>query len=129
MVMNYLFVFVFFIEMLITLIFFNTVSERKHSLWLTIIIGTVLFEIGAFINNHLVSTVWLNVLFSFLVNFAFVAICFKMKYFHIAFYCLLLVTISTFMEMITVFLMVVPLKARAVCAQCLEIQKILKNFA
>ncbi len=104
MIMNGLFIFVFFIEMLITLMFFSTVSERKYALWLTVLFGAVLFEAGAFINNHLISTVWLNVLFSFLVNFIFAKVCFKMKPVHTGFYCLLLVAVSTFLEMIVVFL-------------------------
>lgn len=102
--MKALFVFVFFVEMLISTIFFNNIADRKKSFPVIIGCGTILFEIGAFINNCLISTVWLNVLFSFLVNLLFSSLFFKIKRLRSAFYSVLLVALSTFIEMIVVFI-------------------------
>ena len=102
--MDLAFVFVFFIEMLISFFFFGTLSERKFSFLKTLIIGTSLFEIGAVINIFLISTVWLNNLMSIIINAAFSLICFKMKPLKSIFYANILVVISTLIEMSTVFL-------------------------
>lgn len=102
--MKALFILVFFVEMLISTIFFNNIAVRKNSFPIIIGCGTFFFEIGAFINNCLISTVWLNVLFSFLVNLLFSSLFFKIKRLRAVFYSLLLVALSTFIEMIVVFI-------------------------
>lgn len=104
MLINLLFIFVFFFEMLISTMFFNSVSKRKTSLFLTIIAGTFLFELGAVINICVISTVWLNVLFSFVVNVIFSATFFKIKKIRGIFYSLVLVVVSTLIELITIFI-------------------------
>lgn len=103
MIMKILFVFVFFIEMLILATFLNNITERKKSLLFTILIGTIIFEIGAIINNYFISTVWLNVSFSFTVSFCFSLLCFQIKPLRAVFFSLLLVAISTIIELITIF--------------------------
>lgn len=104
MIMDVLFISVFFIEMLISIIFFSNIAERKKSLTTTIILGTLIFEIGAIINIFIISTSWINVTFSFLANLILFVFFFKTKPIRAGFYSLLLVTISTFLEHITVFI-------------------------
>lgn len=104
MVMEILYIFVFLFEMLISTIFFSNIVDKKQKLYKIIIVGALLFEIGAFINIFLISTVWLNVLFSFVANLVFSVFCFKIKSIRAGFYSLLLVAISTFIELITVFI-------------------------
>lgn len=101
--MNILFVCVFFFEMLISTIFFGNIVERKKSLITTIIVGTLIFEIGALVNIFVISTSWLNVIFSIVANFIFSYIFFKIKPFRALFYSVILVSISSFLEYIVVF--------------------------
>lgn len=104
MIINVAYIVVFFIEMLISCMFFSNLSERKISLLATIGIGTVLFEIGAIINILLVSTAWLNALYSVIANFLFSIICFRIKPIRGVFYSILLIAVSTFLEVISVFI-------------------------
>lgn len=104
MIMNILFIFVFFFEMLISTIFFGNVAVKKKKLSRIIICGTLFFEIGALINIFIISTSWLNVLFSVIANLVLSNIFFKIKPFRSGFYSLLLVAISTFLEHIIVFI-------------------------
>lgn len=104
MIMNVLYVFVFLFEMLISLIFFSNIVDKKQKLYKIILLGTIIFEIGAFINIYLISTVWLNVLFTFFANYIFSILSFKIKAMKAGFYSLVLVAISTFIELITVFI-------------------------
>lgn len=89
--------------MLISTIFFNGISEKKRSLTATILIGSLFFEIGAAVNIFIISTVWLNVLISVLANIALALTCFNIKKQTAVFYSVLLVALSTFIELILIF--------------------------
>lgn len=104
MIINIAYIVVFFIEMLISYMFFSDLSERKTSLLAILGIGTVLFEIGAVINILLISTAWLNALYSVIANFLFSIICFHIKPIRSIFYSILLIAVSTFLEVISVFI-------------------------
>ena len=104
MVMNILYVLVFLFEMLISTIFFSNIVDKKQKLYVIVLLGSVIFEAGAFINIFLISTVWLNVILSLLANLIFSVLCFRIKTVKAFFYSLLLVVTSTFIELITVFL-------------------------
>lgn len=104
MVMNFLYVSVFMFEMLISTIFFSNIVDKKQKLYIIVLLGSVVFEAGAFINIFLISTVWLNVIFSILANLVFSILSFKIKTVKAFFYSLLLVATSTFIELITVFI-------------------------
>ena len=104
MVMNILYVLVFLFEMLISTIFFSNIVDKKKKLYVIVLLGSVIFEAGAFINIFLISAVWLNVILSLLANLIFSVLCFKIKTVKAFFYSLLLVLTSTFIELITVFL-------------------------
>lgn len=105
MVMNILYVCVFFFEMLISIIFFSNIADKKRSFPIIVSLGTLFFEVGAFVNIFIVSTVWLNVLISFAANAILSISCFSIKKQRALFYSLLLVSISTFIELITIFIM------------------------
>lgn len=104
MMVNIAFICIFFFEMLVSIIFFSSISDKKKTLFKTISIGTLLFEIGAVINIFLISTVWLNVFFSILANIALALICFNIKKQKAVFYSVLLVALSTFTELISIFI-------------------------
>lgn len=103
MLMNILFIGVFFFEMLIAAIFFSNVAERKRSLVVILAAGTLLYEIGALVNIFLISTSWLNVTFSILANLILAVCFFKIKPVRAGFYSVLLVAISSFLEHIVIF--------------------------
>lgn len=103
--MNVAHVLIFFIEMLISCVFFGNLVDRKTSMPITILIGLVLFEIGAFVNIYLISTVWLNILISVIVNITFTLICFRIRPFKGIFYSIILVAISSLLEIVIVFLL------------------------
>ena len=98
------FIVVFFLEMLISAIFFSNISDRKLSVSKTLFIGTILFEFGAVINIFLISNAWLNALYSITANFLFASFCYNIKKLRGLFYSLLLIAISTFLEIIFVFI-------------------------
>lgn len=104
MMIKILFICVFFFEMLIATIFFGTISEKKKSLSTIIIVGTLIFEIGSAINFFIISTSWLNVLFSIVATFVLSICFFEIKPSKASFYSIVLVAISSFLEHITVFI-------------------------
>lgn len=95
---------VFFVEMLISCIFFNALYERRYKLISTVIIGVVLFEIGALTNILIISSVWINAILSFLINYCFALFCFKAPKLKSAFYAVLLVALSSVLEVILVLI-------------------------
>ena len=103
MLITIAFVFVFFIEMLIATIFFNSISEKKKPLPIILLTGTLIFEIGTLINVFVVSTSWLNVTFSVLATVALSMLFFKIKTKRAIFYSVLLVSLSTILEHIVIF--------------------------
>ena len=104
MILKIAYVIVFFIEMLISYILFNNIFERKTSLKSTAFIGIAFFEFGAVVNICFFSTVWLNCLISFLANVLFSNVCFKTKKSKSIFYSILLVSLSSLLELISVLI-------------------------
>lgn len=104
MMMNILFICVFFFEMLISTIFFSNIAEKKKPLSAIVVLGTLLFEIGALINIFIISTSWLNVLFSIIANLVFSVCFFKIKSIRAGFYSVLIVSLSSFLEYIIIFI-------------------------
>lgn len=103
MIMNVLFICVFFFEMLISTIFFSNIAEKKKKLSTIMIAGTLIFEIGALINIFIISTSWINVLFSIIATSILSMFFFKIKSSRAIFYSVLLVSISSFLEHIIIF--------------------------
>lgn len=104
MMMEILFVCVFFFEMLISTIFFSNIAEKKKPLSAIVVLGTLIFEIGALINIFIISTSWLNVLFSIIANLVFSVCFFKIKPIRAGFYSVLIVSLSSFLEYIIIFI-------------------------
>ena len=103
MIMNVLFICVFFFEMLISTIFFSNIAEKKKKLSTIMVLGSLIFEIGALINIFIISTSWINVLFSVTANLILSLFFFKIKPSRAGFYSVLLVSISSFLEHIIIF--------------------------
>ena len=104
MLMNILFICVFFFEMLIAIIFFGSIAEKKKPLFLILICGTILFEVGALLNIFIISTSWINVSFSIIAAFVLSLLFFDIKPVRALFYSVLLVSFSSFLEYIIIFL-------------------------
>lgn len=104
MILKTAYVVVFFVEMLISYILFNNIFERKTNIITTTIIGIILFEFGAIVNICFFSAVWLNCFISFLANLIFANICFKAKRAKSIFYSILLVALSSLLELISVLI-------------------------
>lgn len=104
MIINIAHIIVFFVEMLISCIFFNTLYERRYNLIFTVMFGVVLFEIGALTNIFIISSVWVNAILSFLINYCFALLCFRVPKLKSAFYSVLLVSLSSVLEVILVLL-------------------------
>lgn len=95
---------VYFLEMLISYIFFSGIADKKLSYIKCIAVGTLLFEAGAIINLVFNNTIWINTLSFFLINLAFSLICFNIKRQKAVFYSVLLVIFSTALEFVTIFI-------------------------
>lgn len=104
MIMDILFICIFFLEMLISTVFFSSIAEKKKPLFAIVIFGTLIFEIGAFVNIFIISTSLINVSFSVIANLALSIFFFKIKPLRAGFYSVLLVSISTILEHTIVFL-------------------------
>ena len=89
--------------MMISTIFFSNIAEKKKKLSTIMVLGSLIFEIGALINIFIISTSWINVLFSVTANLILSLFFFKIKPSRAGFYSVLLVSISSFLEHIIIF--------------------------
>lgn len=94
----------YFLEMLIAYIFFIQIGDKKFKALPCFIIGAIIFETGAFFNIALSNTVWFNVVYFFIINLVFGAICFKIKISRTLFYALILDIISNALEFVAIFI-------------------------
>lgn len=94
---------VYFIEMLISYIFFNHIGCRKKSAALTLAIGTVLFELGAVVGLFNIDSALLNAFFSLSANVVFAIVFFDVKKLQGIFYSFILVVLSSFLELVSIF--------------------------
>lgn len=101
MIIKSAFFVVYFIEMLISYIFFNHVGCRKKSAALTIGIGTVLFELGAVIGLLDINALF-NAFFSLAANIVFSTVFFGVKKLQGIFYSFMLVVLSSFLELVSI---------------------------
>lgn len=67
---------VYFIEMLIAYIVFSSISEKKQSAITVFLLGSMIFGSGAVVNYCFSNTVWINVLYSAIINLVFALLCF-----------------------------------------------------
>lgn len=94
----------YLIEMLISYSFFSLVGDRKFKTSVSIMIGTALFLSGAVFDIVLSNVVWFNVVYFFLINLAFSALCFRIKITRCIFYSILLDIFQTSLEFAAIFL-------------------------
>lgn len=95
---------IYFLEMLISYIFFSRIADKKMSYIKCVSIGTLLFETAAIANLLFNNTIWINTLSFFLINLAFALICFNIKKQNAIFLSILLVIFSTATEFATIFI-------------------------
>ena len=103
---------IYFLEMLISYIFFSRIADKKISYIKCVSIGTLLFETAAIANLLFNNTIWINTLSFFLINLAFALLCFSIKKQKIIFYSALLVIFSTALEFATIFIISILFNAK-----------------
>ena len=94
---------VYLIEMLIAYIIFSYVSDKKHTNAVILLLGTAIFGSGAVVNYLFSNTVWINVLYTLIINFLFAVVCFQIKVRAAAIYSALMVVLSLAFEFATIF--------------------------
>jgi hypothetical protein len=94
---------VYQIEMLIAYIVFSYVSIRKHSVLSTFFAGLIIFSSGAIINYAFSNTVWVNTVYTMVMNFSFALLCFEFRVRAAAIYSFLMDLFSIAFECMTVF--------------------------
>ena len=99
----FVYVIVYFFELLISYIVFSFVSDRKRNAFVTLIIGFLLHESGLIINIIFSNTIWINFLYTVLSMFLFAISCFQIKYKSAAVYVILMTTFSAALEFATIF--------------------------
>lgn len=95
---------VYFLEMLISYIFFSAIAEKRFiglRFWIG---GTVLFEVGAVINLLFSNTIWINILTFFIINVVYSWSFFKIKLLKASLYSVILNVFSIALEFITIFI-------------------------
>lgn len=95
---------IYFLEMLISYIFFSGIADKKLSHIKCITIGALLFETGAIVNLLFNNTIWINASVFLLINVAFAMLCFSIKMQKVIFYSALLDIFSTALEFATIFI-------------------------
>lgn len=101
MVRDFLYLVIYFFEMLISTVFFSSVSSKKDPMPIVFISGTVFFEVIAFINIFEIKSVLLNTFFLLAVNIIYSLVFFKLKPSTAVFYSLILVAVSTITQQTT----------------------------
>ena len=88
----------------VTYNFFSQISEKKLKNIYCIIIGILLFESGVIINIFFSNTIWINALYTALINILFGYFCFELKIKKIIFYAIILDLFDGALEFVTIFL-------------------------
>lgn len=101
MVRDFLYLVIYFTEMLVSTVFFSSVSSKKDPMPIVFISGTVFFEVIAFINIFEIKSVLLNTFFLLAVNIIYALVFFKLKPSTAVFYSLILVAVSTITQQTT----------------------------
>lgn len=91
------------IELLIAFSIFSRISKRRFNTAATLFLGAVIFSSGAAINIIFSNTVWINVLYTLVMNFLFAAFCFHFKPATALVYSILMDLLSIIFEFATVF--------------------------
>ena len=71
---------VYTVEMLIAYIVFSYIAVRRYCAPIVFLIGSILFTSGALVNMLFSNSPWVNVGYTFLINFSFSSICFHLNF-------------------------------------------------
>ena len=104
MLYNFVMFIIYFVEMLITYIFFSQIGEKKVKTSRCWLIGTLIFSTGFLVNAIFSNTVWLNVAYFAVINAVFGFLCFRIKPLKIIFYSVILDIFCIALEFATIFL-------------------------
>lgn len=94
---------VYFIEMLISYIFFSAIAQKRFSGFRFWMVGTLLFEAGAVINLLFSNTIWINILSFYIINVTYACVLFKVKLHKSMLYSAVLNVCSIALEFVTIF--------------------------
>ncbi len=94
---------VYFLEALISYVFFSRVSKSKYNLWKCILIGSAIFFIGVIANILFQNSIFINTLTFSAISFLFSIICFDIKIKKALFYSVLSSAFMCATELIAIF--------------------------
>ena len=94
---------VYFFELLIAYLVFSCISDKKHSFTFIFLIGFLLYESGALLNLLTANTVWVNFLYTMVLNFCFAISCFHIRFSSAIIYAILMNIFSVSFEFATIF--------------------------
>ena len=94
---------VYFLETLISYVFFSRVSKSKYNLWKSILIGSAIFFIGVIANILFQNSIFINTLTFSAISFLFSIICFDIKIKKALFYSVLSSAFMCATELIAIF--------------------------
>lgn len=95
----------YFLEMLVAYLFFSNISERKHSVAVSLGIGTIIFGIGASVSLFFGNDLLVNSLLMLVMHFLFVLLCFSMKLRSNVFFTVILCALCAALEVAPILLM------------------------
>lgn len=94
---------VYFLETLISYVFFSRVSKSKYNLWKSILIGSAIFFIGVIANILFQNSIFINTSTFSAISFLFSIICFDIKIKKALFYSVLSSAFMCATELIALF--------------------------
>ncbi len=94
---------VYFIEMLISYVFFANVSEKQKTTTRCLMIGTLLFSICFIANLFFKNNVWINLLVFTSTNMIFAVFCFYLTFVPSLFYSVVLSVLCGTLEFVSIF--------------------------
>jgi len=94
---------VYFFEMLIAYIVFSFAGERRRSMFITFLLGLVIYESAAVVNLVFNNTIWINFIYVFFTNYLFVRSCFAVSRRKAIVFTVLINIISITIEFATIF--------------------------
>ena len=104
---------VYLVEMLIAYAVFSSIGEKKYASHFVFIIGIVLFGSGALVNTLFSNTVWINVVYTLVINTAFAKLGFHISFRSSLLFSVLMDFFSLSFEVITVFIVLSLLGSEA----------------
>ena len=93
----------YFLEMLVAYLFFSNISERKHSVPVSLVIGAIIFGIGAFANLLFKNDLLVNSLLMLVMHLLFVFLCFSMSLRVNVFFTIILCALCAAWELVPIF--------------------------